>query len=142
MLHQSLNNAVCNLKSLIELNLLDIDDIKEARHEQIFNRLETKNNLIDSFKKNKSLADSEMRKLVNRFPNKKIEELLDDNAMKLIDDMRVNLKTLKELNKNYAKSVLAVYEFYNSLIESIIPSQKVGYLDKVHSKADLMSIEA
>lgn len=142
MLHTFLSKAVCDLKSLLEINALDMSDIKEANHEAIFARLESKNNFISSFKENKSLADNEMRKLAKSYPNKSIEELLDDEAMLLIDDMRTSLKELKEANKQYAKSVLAVYEFYNSLVESIIPSQKVGYLDNSNSNANIMNIEA
>lgn len=142
ILHKFLNDAVCDLQSLIDINNLDLQDIKEANHDAIFSRLESKNNLIVSFENNKHNADNEMIKLTKRFPNKSIEELLDDRAMELIDLMRTNLKTLRELNKNYAKSVVAVYEFYNSLVESILPSEKVGYSNKSFSKVDLVNIEA
>lgn len=142
MLHTFLNKAVCDLKSLLEINALDMSDIKEANHEAIFARLKSKNNFISSFKENKNLADNEMRKLAKSYPNKSIEELLDDKAMLLIDDMRTSLKELKEANKQYAKSVLAVYEFYNSLVESIIPSQKAGYLDNSSANANIINIEA
>lgn len=128
MLHSHLQNANIALKSLIEISLQDIDDIKEARHEEIFARLEGKNNLISDFKNHKDLADSAMREMIAKHPNKGIADLLDENAMALIDEMRLNLKELRTLNKNYARSVIAVSEFYGSLINAIIPNQRnYGY---------------
>lgn len=143
MLHTFLQNAVDNLKSLIEISLQDIADIKEARHDAIFARLESKNSLVDSFKTNKSSADSEMQKMLQSHPNKGIAELLDENAMIIIDEMRVKLQELRDLNRHYAKSVIAVSEFYSSLVNAMIPSQKVGYSNKSFAKVDFAtSIEA
>lgn len=143
MLHTFLKNTNNDLISLIEINLLDIADIKVANHEAIFSRLETKNNLIESFKANKSNADAEMRKLLEAHPNKKVEELLDTEAKEIVYKMQSNLMRLRDLNKRYAKSVIAVSEFYNSLINTMIPSQKVGYSNKSFAKVDFAeSIEA
>lgn len=142
MLHKFLSDAVSDLEYLIEISNLDIKDIKEANHEAIFSRLESKNNTIFSFEKNKDLARDEMLKLSKENPSKNIEELLDSQTITLIDTMRDGLKTLRDLNRNYAKSVVAVYEFYNSLLESIMPSQRDGYSNKSYSKVDLLHIEA
>lgn len=100
MLHTFLSNATQDLQTLIDISILDMNDIKEANHEAIFARLETKNALIDSFKSNKSNADAEMQKLIKTHPNNKIEELLDEKAMAIIDEMRLNLMKLRTLNKN------------------------------------------
>lgn len=142
MLHKFLSDAVSDLEYLIEISNLDIKDIKEANHEAIFSRLESKNSTIFSFEKNKDLARDEMLKLSKENPSKNIEELLDSQTITLIDTMRDGLKTLRDLNRNYAKSVVAVYEFYNSLLESIMPSQRDGYSNKSYSKVDLLHIEA
>lgn len=142
MLHKFLSDAVSDLEYLIEISNLDIKDIKEANHEAIFSRLESKNSTIFSFEKNKDLARDEMLKLSKENPSKNIEELLDSQTITLIDTMRDDLKTLRDLNRNYAKSVVAVYEFYNSLLESIMPSQRDGYSNKSYSKVDLLHIEA
>lgn len=127
MLHTFLQNAVNDLQALIAINKLDMQDIKEANHEAIFSRLESKNNHIDSFKNNKTLADTEMQKMMKNYPNKSIEELLDAKAMEIIDEMRSSLEELRNLNKSYAKSVIAVSEFYASLVNAIMPSQKISY---------------
>ena len=142
MLHTFLINATQDLQTLIDISILDMNDIKEANHEAIFARLETKNALIDSFKSNKSNADAEMQKLIKAHPNNKIEELLDEKAMAIIDEMRLNLTKLRTLNKNYARSVIAVREFYDSLVNSMIPSQKVGYGNKSVAKVDFINVRA
>ena len=142
MLVKYLNDAICNLEELIELSKLDMQDIKEANHDAIFQRLESKNNAVDMFDRNKDLARDAMFKLSKENPNKSIEEILSAESLMLIDKMRDGLKTLREINKNYAKSVVAVYEFYNSLLENLIPSQRDGYSNKLYSKVDLLRIEA
>lgn len=144
MLHLHLQNANNDLKSLIEISLKDIADIKEAHHEAIFARLDGKNNCIDSFKNHKNLADSAMRDLLSKHPNKGIAELLDEKAMELIDEMRLNLKELRALNKSYARSVIAVSEFYNSLVDAIMPSANYSYgkADYKNANADFIRCEA
>lgn len=142
MLNKFLSNSVCSLESLINISKLDIEDIKVANHDAIFARLESKNNLIAEFETNKNLAHEQMVALAKKYPNKNIADLLDDNTNELIDKMREQLKILRELNDGYSKSVVAVYEFYNSLIESIIPSERVGYSNKSYSKVDLLHIDA
>lgn len=142
MLHTFLSDAVSDLEYLIEISNLDIKDIKEANHEAIFSRLESKNNAVISFEKNKELFKMEMIKIAEQNPNKSVEELLDSTTSALMDKLRDGLITLRNLNKHYAKSVVAVYEFYNSLLESVIPSQRYGYSNKSYSKLDLLHIEA
>ena len=142
MLNKFLLKSIDSLKSLIEITKLDIGDIKKANHDVIFERMSSKNECIESFEANKNLAHEEMVKIAKENPNKSIAELLDSQSSKLIDEMRDNLKILKELNENYAKSVFAVNEFYNSLIENIIPSEKIGYSNKTYSKIDLLRVDA
>lgn len=127
MLHSFLQQSIDDLNALIEISNLDMADIKEAKHEAIFARLETKNNLIESFKNHKNLADSAMREMMVKHPNKGIADLLDEKAMGLIDEMRISLKTLRAINKSYSRSVVAVSEFYSSLINAIIPNQQASY---------------
>ena len=113
MLNKFLYESTDSLRSLINITQLDMDDIKKANHDLIFERINTRNKYIESFEKNKNLAHEEMVKIAKANPNKNIGELLDEESSTLIDEMRDSLKILKELNENYAKSVFAVYEFYN-----------------------------
>lgn len=127
MLHQYLNDAICELNKLIELTKTDIADLSEAKNEVIFQRLPYKESLIKSFEQKKSLIDSSMVALRDQNPHKSLSDLLDQEALDLLDDLKVALKELKELNKGYAKSVYAVNEFYTSLLRKIVPHESSGY---------------
>lgn len=127
MLHQYLKDAICELKKLIELTQTDIADLSEAKNEEIFQRLPYKESLIKSFEQKKSSIDSAMVALRDNNPHKTLQELLDQEALDLLDELKVALRELKELNKGYAKSVYAVNEFYTSLLRKIVPHENNGY---------------
>lgn len=127
MLHQYLKDAVFELKKLIELTQTDIADLSEAKNEVIFQRLPYKESLIKSFEQKKSLIDSAMVALRDNNPQKSLSDLLDQEALDLLDELKIALKELKELNKGYAKSVYAVNEFYTSLLRKIVPHENNGY---------------
>lgn len=127
MLHQYLKDAICELKKLIELTQTDIADLSEAKNEEIFQRLPYKETLIKSFEQKKSSIDSAMVALRDNNPHKTLQDLLDQEALDLLDELKVALRELKELNKGYAKSVYAVNEFYTSLLRKIVPHENNGY---------------
>ena len=127
MLHQYLKDAICELNKLIELTQTDIADLSEAKNEVIFQRLPYKESLIKSFEQKKSLIDSAMVALRDNNPQKSLSDLLDQEALDLLDELKISLKNLKELNKGYAKSVYAVNEFYTSLLRKIVPHENNGY---------------
>lgn len=127
MLHQYLKDAICELKKLIELTQTDIADLSEAKNEEIFQRLPYKESLIKSFEQKKSSIDSAMVALRDNNPHKTLQDLLDQEALDLLDELKVALRELKELNKGYAKSVYAVNEFYTSLLRKIVPHENNGY---------------
>lgn len=127
MLHQYLKDAICELKKLIELTQTDIADLSEAKNEEIFQRLPYKESLIKSFEQKKSSIDSAMVALRDNNPHKTLQDLLDQEALDLLDELKIALRELKELNKGYAKSVYAVNEFYTSLLRKIVPHENNGY---------------
>ena len=126
MLHTYINGAIADLKALIELTQLDNADIQIANHEAIFERLDQKNTLVKAFEDKKSLIQQEMLILCNKNPHKSLQDLLDEETNNLLDIMRDTLSELKTINSNYARSVFAVSEFYNSLIQRVIPHENVG----------------
>jgi len=127
MIAHYLRGAVDDIKLLSQITAKDIEDIKEARHEKLFERTKTKEDLIASFENKKAIIDNEIGKLSKNNPNTPIQELLESSAALMLDELRNSLKELKEQNKNFARMVLAVSEFYNSLLEKLIPSEKNGY---------------
>lgn len=127
MLHTYINGAISDLKTLIELTKLDNADIQIANHQAIFDRIQQKDELVKEFETKKSLLHREMLILCDKNPHKTLKEILDEKASNLLDDMRNTLEELKILNTNYARSAFAVSEFYNSLIQRVIPHENDGY---------------
>lgn len=127
MLHQYLKDAICGLKKLIELTQTDIADLSEAKNEAIFQRLPHKESLIKTFEQKKSAIDSSMVALRDQNPQKPLSELLDQEALDLLEELKITLRELKDLNMGYAKSVYAVNEFYTSLLRKIVPHESSGY---------------
>ena len=142
MLSHYLKSSIEDIENLIELTKKDILDIKEAKHEAIFNRTKIKNDLIKSFENKKSMLDNELMKLVKKSDNKALEEVLGDAEKNMLEEMKVKLSLLKSKNKEYARFVVTVSEFYNSLLDSVFPRDMDGY-QKVNSKpASLLKVRA
>jgi len=142
MLSHYLKSSIEDIENLIELTKKDILDIKEAKHEAIFNRTKIKNDLIKSFENKKSMLDNELMKLVKKSDNKALEEVLGDTEKDMLEKMKDKLSLLKSKNKEYARFVVTVSEFYNSLLDSVFPRDMDGY-QKVNSKpASLLKVRA
>jgi len=142
MLTHHLHNAIKDISLLIEQTIKDIDDIKLAKHTQIFERTAIKNDLIQSFEYKKSLLDHELMKMVKEGDNKALEELLSDEQKELLSLMKTKLSDLKTCNKQYAKYVVTISQFYNSLLDSIFPRDMEGYKMAQHKPASLLKVRA
>jgi hypothetical protein len=79
------------------------------------------------------MIDHEIASLVSKNPNESLPDLLTDEQHKLLDELKVELNNLREINKQYAKFVLIVSNLYNSFLEEIVPTEMQGY-KKVASK--------
>ncbi|PAF44301.1 hypothetical protein [Helicobacter sp. 11S02596-1] len=142
MLHNYLKGAVSDLSALIDLTQSDIDDIKIANHEDIFERNFKKQEFIKSFESKKNLIDQEIISLKNKFPDKSLDQLIDEGSSELLGQMKQNLINLKELNANYARIVFAVSEFYSSLIQKIIPHEICDYKGNRAPESSFLKIQA
>lgn len=141
MLHKYLGSAIDDLHALLAITAQDIEDIQEAKHDDIFSRTKTKDDLINSFENKKNLIDSEILKLTQIYPQTPLPELLDERASELLGELRAALENLKEQNRRYARIALAVSEFYNSLLERFLPSQPHDYSGKKLVASSLLTIE-
>jgi predicted DNA-binding protein YlxM (UPF0122 family) len=139
MLTNYIKNAIEDLNSLIELTKEDIADIKQAKNGALFTRIKAKEDIITSFEQKKSLIDNEILKEHEKNPELSLNELLPEATVFLLDQFKEKLFELKELNKNYARQVLSVGEFYNSLLEELIPTEMDGY-NKVASSASSLKV--
>jgi len=142
MLSHYLKSSIADIDNLIELTKKDIINIKEAKHENIFNRTKIKDELIKAFENKKSLLDNELIKLVKENDNKPLEEILDESQKDMLTSMKDKLSILKFENKEYGRFVVSVSEFYNSLLDSIFPRDMDGYHKQNHKPASLLEIRA
>ncbi len=145
MLVQHLNDAIKDLQTLIDFTKLDIEDIKCANHDEIFDRNAQKDELVKEFETKKSLIDQEIRSLQSQSPDAKLEDLLPKDAIDLFSDMRARLGELKKINSDYTRMVFAVSEFFTSLMNKIIPQENISYNENkkaiMQPKASFLQIE-
>ncbi|BBG65705.1 hypothetical protein NNO_1002 [Hydrogenimonas sp.] len=140
MLTHYLKKAIEDLEFLIDLTLLDIADIKSAHHDRIFERLESKEDRIASFEKHKGMIDSEIALLLKENCGKELSDLLDEKTQEGLERLRETLNNLHSLNRYYARFVIAVGEFYNSMYEEVFPIEKDGYTGKTPKTASLIEL--
>ncbi|MBN2964526.1 hypothetical protein JWV37_07020 [Sulfurospirillum sp. T05] len=142
MLHHYLQSATKDIQSLIQLTQTDIVEIKEARHQHVQERAKLKNDLIQAFQTKKSLLDNELVRLVEKNQGKELSELLSEEEKDGLGTMKEELATLHRLNKEYAKYVVIISEFYNSLLESMFPREMDGYHKSTPKPASLLKVRA
>jgi cystathionine beta-lyase family protein involved in aluminum resistance len=133
MLTYHLENALTDLRDLIAMTEADMEDIKLAQHDPQFERLALKDEKLKSFETKKAMIDHTIASLIELHPNTPLPELLNDEQHKLLEDLRIELIRLKEVNQKYAKMVLIVSNLYNEFLEQLVPTEMQGY-NKVASK--------
>ena len=142
MLTHYLQNAIKDIENLIEQTEKDIVDIKVAKHVNVFERAKIKEDLLRSFEHKKSLLDNELMKMLKESGQKSLEELLEPEQKQLIAYMKTKLSELKTCNKQYARYVVTVSQFYNVLLDSIFPREMDGYTASNHKPASLLKVRA
>ena len=133
MLSHHLEGALQDLKDLVSITESDIADIKEAKNDQQFDRLSLKEEKLKGFESKKAMIDHEISRLMTTQPDKDLPELLNQEQHKALDDLRIQLANLRDVNKRYAKLVLTISNLYNTFLERLVPTEMQGY-NKVASK--------
>ncbi|WP_367971805.1 hypothetical protein [Helicobacter acinonychis] len=142
VLHSHLENALKQLKELIDLTECDIRDIKLAKHTEIFERNTQKQLVTQAFENEKASIDAQILSLKKQFPNKEMGELLDEKTSDFLNQMRESLLFLKEKNLIYSRMAFAVSEFYSSLIQQIIPHDTCDYKGSRHVGSHFLRVQA
>ncbi len=142
MLSYHLKSAVNDLEELVKMSEQDIEDIKLANHEPQFQRRKIKEDMIHSFETKKAMIDHEISKLMTQSPNISLDKLLDENENSYLQNLKTSLATLREVNKKYAKMVLSVSSFYNTLLERLVPTEMHGYQKSTSKSASFLEIRA
>ena len=133
MLSHHLQGALRDLRDLVSITKSDIADIKEARNDQQFDRLSLKEEKLKGFESKKAMIDHEISKLMTTQPEKDLPELLNQEQHQALDELKIELANLRDVNKKYAKLVLTVSNLYNSFLERLVPTEMQGY-NKVASR--------
>ena len=133
MLSHHLQGALRDLRDLVSITKSDIADIKEARSDQQFDRLSLKEEKHKGFESKKAMIDHEISKLMTTQPEKDLPELLNQEQHQALDELKIELANLRDVNKKYAKLVLTVSNLYNSFLERLVPTEMQGY-NKVASR--------
>ncbi len=133
MLSHHLQSALSDLRDIINITKSDIEDIRKAAHDTQFERLSLKEEKLQSFEAKKAIIDHEISSLMTANPDVDLPDLLNEEQHTLLDELKVELNNLREVNKHYAKLVLVVSNLYNTFLERLVPTEMQGY-DKVASR--------
>jgi len=126
MLKQTLTSINSTLDSLINITQQDIEDIKNANHNALFQRNTQKDILVNQFSNLKSQIDSI---LVKRSESgKPLEELISPDEDILLGEFRNKLNNFYTIHKRFAKMALNVTHFYSNLLHKVSGSEPdIGY---------------
>ena len=133
MLSYHLQSALGDLKDLINITQTDVEDIKLANNDPQFERLALKEEKLKSFESKKAMIDHEISSLMSASPDMDLPQLLNEEQHEYLDQLKIELSNLREVNKEYARLVLTVSNLYNTFLERLVPTEMQGY-NKVASK--------
>jgi len=122
MLTKKLNEIINTLNSLIEITKQDIENIKKANHQEIFDNMKIKEELAKHFSNTKNDID-----LILTKRNKSIEEIFSNEEEKLFDEFRKKLIEFNSLHKKFSKLAISIANFYNALTQQIKEEKTINY---------------
>jgi hypothetical protein len=142
VIRKRLESAIVDIDALISLTRSDIQDIKDAKHENLTTRVKEKEELISSFESKKRLLNSELMKLATLNEGKTIDQILSVDEADSMTIFKDKLASLKMVNKEYAKFVVTISEFYNSLIDKMFTLEGDGYEKNRLAPAAILRVSA
>ena len=112
MIEKIITNMYKLVNDLQETIILDIEDVKQAKHEELLTRNDIKQSLIDDIINLKAQLNQELVK--------SIENGIDVNIYRdKVNYLEEELKKLYELNKKLASIVLPVQKMYKDIVDEI-----------------------
>jgi hypothetical protein len=127
MLKKYLDDAMGILDELIAQTTEDIEKIKLADHTKVDDSVRRKNELVKKFESVKSLLDKELLRVSKENGGVNLSSILDDEVKTSLALMRSKLEELYSKNKEYAKYVVGVKEFFDSLLKNMFKSESGNY---------------
>ena len=130
MLKRYLDEAMGVLDELIAQTTEDIENIKLADHSKVDDSVRRKNELVKKFESVKSLLDKELLRVSKENGGANLSSIVDDEVKSSLALMRSKLEELYSKNKEYAKYVVGVKEFFDSLLKNMFKGEQDGGYDK------------
>lgn len=140
MLSHHLQNALNDLRDIIKITESDMEDIKVAKHDAQFQRLSLKEEKLKSFEAKKAIIDHEISSLMTNNSGVELTNLINEEQHKLLDELKIELATLRDVNKKYAKQVLVVSNLYNTFLERLIPTEMQGYTKTASKNPTILEV--
>lgn len=132
MLKQYISDAINTLDELINITQNDIENIKEAKHSSIDESVKSKTSLVKKFENIKKELDKELVSISKLNDSKNLADILDDEVKSKLVIMREKLEILNKKNKEYAKHVVLVKDFFDSLTKELFNPQSTEYTQAVN----------
>ena len=142
MIVRHLESSINDIENLIKLTRTDIKNIKLAKHDELRKSASLKEELIVSFESKKSLLNYELTKLTKANSDKSLDELLSEKESELLEVFKKNLSKLKNTNRDYAKFVSTISEFYNSLVGKLFAYETSDYSSAQPVPASFLKVSA
>lgn len=127
MIKKHLDDAISSLKQLIEITQTDIDNIKNAKHEEVEKSVKIKTILIKNFENSKKTLDRELLKMLEEKSGTDLAGILDDEDKSKLAELKDSLTLLQSKNREYSKYVVVIKEYYNSLVKEMFGQNSEGY---------------
>ncbi|TWO19572.1 flagellar protein FlgN [Campylobacter hyointestinalis] len=141
MINRYLDESIALLNELIEITQKDIENIKNADHTQLDEHTRQKATIIKKFENTKNLLDKELIKISSEHNGTDLANILSDEIKDKLGVLRESLVLLQNKNKEYAKFVVAVKEFYDSLVKKMFGKDSdSSYVDKNMSTEQLFKL--
>lgn len=125
MLKQLLDKANKTLGELIAQTRKDIQNIKSANHSAVNESVIIKNKLIREFEATKKDIDKALVALAKDNEGS-LSQSLDANSKESLANMRSQLEELHKINKEYARHVVSVKEFFDTMLKQMFTPDDDG----------------
>jgi hypothetical protein len=139
MLKKTLISINSVIDTLIEITLQDIDDIKKANHDALFERNMAKYKVITQFTTLKQEIDTI---LVNRSESGlDISQMLSEEEDKLLSEFKDKLSKFMTIHNKFSKLAFTITHFYTNLVNKVTDAEvDIGYKMKPSSYQNNLSI--
>lgn len=131
MIEKYLDETILALRELVKITQKDIANIQKADHSELDANTALKTKFISEFENAKKSLDLELVAMAKENPNTNLSDILTSEVKAKLSELRTTLLELKKINKEYAKSVVLVKDFFDTLSSKIFGSpEKNEYSSK------------